>query len=293
MVISSVLVRNLHLSVESRPQGAYARAMIEPTRSEADQIFELIATLRGEGGCPWDREQRLGDVLSDLIEEAYELHWAALQNGPDVGADILDEMGDVFFLLCFAIAIRRESDAHLTLEKISLHAHRKIVARHPHVFGDAVAKNIDESVAHWERMKAKERAARGVETKTLDDVAGNLPSLRHARKVQERAAAVGFDWDDVSDVVAKLREEVDELEQAIADKDRDAVVHELGDVIFSAVNVARFVNVEGDAALDATTARFIDRFHRMETLILSEEKSLADMPLSEMDVFWERAKKQS
>jgi len=157
------------------------------------RVFDLIARLRGADGCPWDRAQTLDDVLSDLIEEAYELEWAGTHHGD---ADIFDEMGDVLFVLCFAIAIKRETSADFTLDAIAEHAYRKIHGRHPHVFGTEKAATPEESIVHWEQAKARERALKS--QGTLDGIAGNLPALRHAVKVQERVAGVGFDWNDVS-----------------------------------------------------------------------------------------------
>ncbi len=254
-------------------------------RDAVERVFALIERLRGEDGCPWDRKQTLDDILSDLIEEAYELEWAAAHRDDD---DVLDEMGDVLFLLCFAVSIKRETAPGFTLDAIAGHAHDKIKSRHPHVFGDAHADTPEESIAHWERMKAAERAKRNAGT--LDGVAGNLPPLRHAIKIQERAASVGFDWDHIEPVLAKLREEVDELEAALRSDDRNAVEHEMGDVIFSAANVSRFLKIDADEALQKSISKFIHRFEHMESAIHADGKRLEAMTLDEMDVYWNRAK---
>jgi len=250
-----------------------------------DRVFDLIARLRGADGCPWDRAQTLDDVLSDLIEEAYELEWAGTHHGD---ADIFDEMGDVLFVLCFAIAIKRETSADFTLDAIAEHAYRKIHGRHPHVFGTEKADTPEESIVHWEQAKARERALKS--QGTLDGIAGNLPALRHAVKVQERVAGVGFDWDDVKPVIAKLREEIGELEEALASGDKDHIKHEMGDVIFSSANVARFLKIDADEALQISTSKFINRFQRMEARIQSDGKKLESMTLDEMDTYWNRMK---
>jgi len=249
------------------------------------RVFDLIARLRGADGCPWDRAQTLDDVLSDLIEEAYELEWAGTHHGD---ADIFDEMGDVLFVLCFAIAIKRETSADFTLDAIAEHAYRKIHGRHPHVFGTEKADTPEESIVHWEQAKARERALKS--QGTLDGIAGNLPALRHAVKVQERVAGVGFDWDDVKPVIAKLREEIGELEEALASGDKDHIKHEMGDVIFSSANVARFLKIDADEALQISTSKFINRFQRMEARIQSDGKKLESMTLDEMDTYWNRMK---
>jgi MazG family protein len=249
------------------------------------RVFELIARLRAPDGCPWDRAQRLDDVLSDLIEEAYELEWAGTQRG---SAELLDEFGDVVFLICFALAIQHEVDPSFTLDRIATHAHDKIKGRHPHVFGDARAETPDESVVHWERIKAEERTKKG--TGALDGVAGNLPPLRHAVKIQERAGAVGFDWDEAAGTVAKLREEIDELEAALRSGIRSEIEDEMGDVVFAAANVSRFLKIDADEALRQSTSKFIRRFNTMEAMIRADGRRFEDMTLAEMNAYWERAK---
>ncbi|MDH3197040.1 MAG: nucleoside triphosphate pyrophosphohydrolase [Candidatus Krumholzibacteria bacterium] len=249
-------------------------------------VLDLIGTLRGPGGCPWDRAQSLEDILSDLVEEAYELEWAAARHGD---AETLDEMGDVLFLLCFAVSVKRETNPSFTLDAIAGHAHEKIKSRHPHVFGDETAATPEESIAHWERAKARERAA-GPGAGALAGVAGNLPPLRHAQKIQQRAASVGFDWERTEDIVAKIREELAELEDALRQGAGDAIRHEVGDLLFSVVNVARFLRIDSEAALVTTTSRFVRRFEALERLIADDGRRLSDMTLAEMDVYWERVK---
>jgi MazG family protein len=199
-------------------------------------------------------------------------------------------MGDVLFLICFAVTVKREAAPDFTLEAIATHAHDKIKSRHPHVFGDARADTPEESIAHWERAKAAERARRNIDT--LDGVAGNLPPLRHALKIQERAASVGFDWDRVDGVIAKLREEVSELEAALRSGDGDAIDHEMGDVLFSAVNVSRFLKIDPDEALQKSISKFIRRFQSMESAIGADGKRLESMTLDEMETYWTRAKSE-
>ena len=250
-----------------------------------ERLFALIARLRGENGCPWDRAQTLDDILSDLIEEAYELEWAGTHHG--AGA-LMDEMGDVLFLLCFALSLRREVDPDFTLSRVATHAHDKIKGRHPHVFGDATASSREESILHWEKSKARERAHRG--DGALSGVAGNLPPLRHAVKILERAGSTGFDWDEIAPVIEKLREEIDELEAALLSGESDAIHDETGDVLFAAANVARFLKIDADLALQRSTSKFIHRFELMEQMINADGKRFEDMTLDEMDVYWERAK---
>lgn len=249
------------------------------------RVFELIARLRAPDGCPWDRAQTLPDLLSDLIEETYELEWAAKEDGQH---ELFEEFGDVLFVLCFALFVQHEISPRFTLAALADHAHDKIKARHPHVFGDAKAATADESLVHWERMKQEERAKKG--SGTLDGVAGNLPPLRHAVKIQERAGAVGFDWDEAAETVAKLREEIDELEAALRSGIRAEIEDEMGDVVFAAANVSRFLKIDADDALRQSTSKFIRRFNAMEAMIRADGRRFEDMTLSEMNAYWERAK---
>ncbi len=260
--------------------------MSEASNDAIKQLFGLIKRLRGANGCPWDREQKLGDILSDLVEEAYELDWAGL-NHPQ---ELFEEMGDVLFLVCFAIAVKHESDPEFTIDRIAGHAHDKIYNRHPHVFGDAEASTSGESLVHWERIKAEERNRKNADGDVFDGVAGNLPPMRMAEKVQERAASVGFDWDETSGIIDKLREEIDELEASLKSGDRDDIKEELGDLLFSVINMTRFLNIDASGALNATTTKFTSRFHKMEVMIRADGKALADMTLAEMDAYWDRAK---
>ena len=168
------------------------------------------------------------------------------------------------------------------------YAHDKIKSRHPHVFGDAKAATPDESIVHWERMKQEERAKKG--GGVLDGVAGNLPPLRHAVKIQERAGGVGFDWDDVAGTVDKLREEVDELDAALKGGNRAEIEDEMGDVLFAAANVGRFLKLDTDEVLRQSTAKFIRRFTAMEAMIKADGRRFEGMTLADMNAYWERAK---
>jgi len=250
-------------------------------------LFDLIARLRGPNGCPWDREQTADNILSDLIEETYELQWAHAQD--DVHGT-LDELGDVVFVLVFAISLLHERDRNITLSKLAQHAYDKIYRRHPHVFGDSEARNKAEGLAHWERVKEEERATRKESNGLFEDIPGTLPPLRRAEKIQRRAARTGFDWDDARGILAKIREETDEVEEALAGDNRARIEHEVGDLFFSVMNLSRFLNVDAEKALTATNAKFVSRYKRMEKLIAGEGRSMDGMTLDELDRYWEQAK---
>jgi MazG family protein len=250
------------------------------------KLFDLIGTLRGEGGCPWDRAQTLGTILSDLIEEAYELQWAEARGSH---GDLHEELGDVLFVLTFAIALVRESDPSVTVETLAEKVYEKIKRRHPHVFGDAVARNKDESLKHWNRVKAEEKTG---SQPVFAGVPGDLPPLRMADKIQRLAAEKGFDWPDTTGIFQKIREEVNETEETVAVGPTERVEEEIGDLFFSVVNLSRFLNVDGEMALARANAKFVHRYDVMERLIEKDGRRLQDMSLEEMDVYWERTKKK-
>ena len=255
---------------------------------ELKKLFDLIDTLRGEDGCPWDRAQTPAGIISDLVEEVHELQWAYAQNGRE---DIFEETGDVVFVLTFALKLLQEEYPELTLERITSAAHDKIMRRHPHVFGNDVAKTKDEGLAHWNRVKAQEKEQRA--DNIFADLPGKLPPVRRSEKIQRRAARVGFDWSDTRGIIKKIREEVDELEKTLEDgEDRTLSEGELGDLFFSVINLSRFLNIDAEKALTATNAKFVRRFLAMEQLIANDDRRLEGMTLEEMDRYWELAKRE-
>jgi tetrapyrrole methylase family protein/MazG family protein len=248
------------------------------------KLFDLIARLRGEDGCPWDRAQTLETILSDLIEEAYELQWAQARGSKN---ELGEELGDVLFVLVFAIALARETDPSVTVEKLADRAHAKIKRRHPHVFGDAVARTERESLVHWNRIKAEEKP----EVDSLfDEVPGDFPPLRKAEKIQRLAAKTGFDWPDTTGIFQKIREEVDEVEETLSGEINDRIEEEIGDLFFSVVNLSRFLNVDGEAALARANAKFIKRYETMESFVHQDGHRLEELTLEEMDVYWDKTK---
>jgi tetrapyrrole methylase family protein/MazG family protein len=253
------------------------------------KLFDILETLRGDEGCPWDRSQKIEDILSDLIEEAYELEWANVTGSPEA---VLEEMGDVLFVACFAIALVREKDPAFTLENITSGAYEKIKRRHPHVFGKESARTKEEGLAHWNRMKSEERRDKELDESAVGDVPASFSPIRKAERIQKLAAGVNFDWPDASGVIAKIREEVDELEHGLRENSEDIVREELGDLLFSVVNLCRFLNVDGEQALTQTNAKFSRRFQEMERLIREDSCHLQDLSLDEMDQYWERAKER-
>lgn len=255
-------------------------------RRGLSDLLTLVRKLRSPGGCPWDRARPLEDVLSSLVDECYEALWAR-QRGRN--EELLDELGDILFLLVFALGILAEGDPRATIEELATRSHSKITRRHPHVFGGEKAESIEESLAHWNRAKEKEKEAEG-RAGTLGRWEGNLPPLRKAEKVQRRAAAVGFDWDDALGIVEKLREELDEVERCLRAGAGSELREEVGDLMFTVVNLIRFLEMDAEAVLASAVVKFIDRFGKMEALMAAEGRKLGELGIEELDRYWERAK---
>lgn len=248
-----------------------------------ERLVGVMARLRGPGGCPWDREQTLASLKPYLVEEAYEVLEAIDQGGVE---EHREELGDLLLQVVFQAELRREEgsfDAADVAHAIS----DKLVRRHPHVFEHEGAQEAKEALRHWEQRKAEEKKGRSV----LGGVPRNLPALLRAQRVGEKASQVGFDWPGIDGPFEKIEEELGELKAAIDSGDRRAIESELGDVLFSVVNVARFLEVGAEDALRSTTDRFMERFQRVEKELAREGKSVADTPLEALEALWQEAKR--
>ncbi len=249
-----------------------------------DALVRVMATLRDpSAGCPWDREQTLGTLKAYAVEEVYELLDAIDDGRPDLHRD---ELGDVLLQIVFQAQIRAEEgafDAYDVCRAIAA----KMVRRHPHVFGDEEVGSAAESRGAWERIKEQERAGRPEPSSALDGVPRSLPALLRASRLGEKAAAVGFDWAAEADVLPKIREEIAELEEALAAGERGAVAAEFGDVLLSLSSLARHVGVEPEDALRGANDRFTARFRRMEEL---SDAPLSTLDAAALDALWLRAK---
>jgi MazG family protein len=248
-----------------------ARILGHVKNDELRKLSDLIDVLRAEDGCPWDRAQKPADILSDLVEEVYELQWAYAERQREA---IREELGDVIFVLVFALKLLREEYPEISLGEVTSAVHDKIYRRHPHVFGDDTARTQEEGLAHWNRMKAMEGKTR--QDDAFADIPGMLPPIRRAEKIQRRAADVGFDWTDTAGIFGKIREEIDEVEAALQSR-RDRITDELGDLFFAVINLSRFLNVDGEKALTGANAKFISRFLKMEKLAAADGRHLASM----------------
>lgn len=250
-----------------------------------DRLIDIMKALRSKEGCPWDREQTHDSLKRYFIEETYEyLEVVDL----DDKKRMCEELGDVLLQVVFHAQIASESN-DFNIEDVINGICDKLTHRHPHVFGDVSAETSSEVLKNWEEIKKKEKGLVH-QSSVLEDVPKNLPALMRSYKVQQKAAQVGFDWDNIPDVFAKIREEIDELEIEYKKKDKTGIEDELGDVIFSIVNLARFLKVHPELALTQATNKFIERFSIVERKTAELGKNISDMTLRELDNLWEQAK---
>jgi XTP/dITP diphosphohydrolase/tetrapyrrole methylase family protein/MazG family protein/ATP diphosphatase len=255
------------------------------------ELQELTRRLRRD--CPWDREQTARTIVPHTVEEAYEVADAAEAGDP---AKLLDELGDLLFQVYF-LAILLEEAGEGDLEGVARAVHAKLVRRHPHVFGEVEAETAGRVRERWEAIKSEQEDRAGI----FHDVPASLPALLQARKLQRRAVAAGFDWPDLAGPLAKVREELSELEVEVAragepapETEPDAAVaRELGDLLFTVVNLARRLNVDPELALRGTNARFVDRVERAEELARAQGETWAELPLAEQDHYYELAKTET
>ena len=248
-----------------------------------NDLREIISLLRGPDGCPWDSEQTHKSIRRNLLEEAYEAAEAIDDGDMD---HLTEELGDVLMQVFFHADIAEKS-GHFDLDKIADATCKKLIRRHPHVFGDLKARNGSESLVFWEEIKREEHKHDSV-ADAMRSVARSLPALWRAEKVQKKAAKIGFDWPEHSGALDALRSELRELEDAISSG--SGVGEELGDLIFSAVNVARFCGVDPEQALGISCDKFISRFACLERKARDQGQRLDDMTLDEMEELYQQAK---
>ncbi|NMB02878.1 MAG: nucleoside triphosphate pyrophosphohydrolase [Firmicutes bacterium] len=248
-------------------------------------LVEIIAKLRSPEGCPWDREQTHLSLKRFLLEEAYELFEAIDQEDSSA---IKDELGDVLLQVLLHAQIASEK-GEFSINDVIVNLSEKLIRRHPHVFADVLAETPEEVVTNWDAIKKTEKA--GVaRTSVLDGVPSVFPALMRAEKIQKKAAKVGFDWEHTPEVVEKVREELGELEEAVATGVQQDLEEELGDLLFATVNLARFIKVDPEFALQQATAKFTKRFQLLESYAQAENLDLKKLSLDELNALWDRAK---
>ena len=245
-----------------------------------DKLVAIMNELREK--CPWDKKQTIESLRQLTIEETYEL--AEAINHGDFNA-LKEELGDLLLHIVFYSKIADEKN-EFNLQDVIDGNCEKLIARHPHIYGDVQALTDEEVKANWEKLKLKE-GKKGI----LSGVPKGLPALVKALRIQEKAKTVGFEWENKDQVWLKVEEEISELKEAELQKDQSAIEQEFGDLLFSLINYARFLKVDPEAALEKTNSKFIQRFNAMEAAALAESKELANMSLDEMDAIWNRIKK--
>lgn len=260
---------------------------IDLPRHSVEGLMQMMRRLRAPGGCPWDAEQTHESLKKTLLEECWEVIDAIDRKDPD---DLCEELGDLLMQIAFHVVIEEEH-ASFTLRDVATGITNKMIFRHPHVFGSTHVENSDEVLVNWEKLKKEEKHQQTVAS-AMDSVPKSFPPLLRAYKIQKKAADVGFDWQSAEEALPKVHEEADEVLEAMAAGDPGRIADEVGDLFFAAVNVARLKKVDPDLALTHATDKFEKRFKLTEKLIAEDGKRLEEMTLPEMDVYWEKAKKE-
>jgi len=253
------------------------------TRKNQLKAFDRLLTIMDElrTQCPWDKKQTLQSLRHLTIEETYELGDAILDNNLQ---EVKKELGDLLLHIVFYAKIGSETK-DFDIADVANSICEKLIHRHPHIYGDVKVKDEKEVKQNWEKLKLKEG-----KTSVLEGVPKSLPALIKASRIQEKVAGVGFDWEESHQVWEKVEEELQEFKQEITNKNQEAIEQEFGDVLFSLVNYARFLNINPENALERTNKKFTKRFQYLESKAKILNKSLSEMTLAEMDVFWEEAK---
>lgn len=264
-----------------------------------EDLVELMNKLRSPTGCPWDREQTYATLAPMLLEEAYEAFEAVEEACEGRPNELRDELGDLLFQIIFYAQVAKERN-EFSIEDVTSAIHDKMVRRHPHVFGDTSANDTATVLRNWEAMKQDERRAAGKtqhEDSLLDGVSSKAPALMEAHQLSTKAARVGFDWERVEDIFAKLEEEIGELRAAIQthassneETDHARVREELGDLLFAVTNIARHLKVEPEAALKLTNRKFRKRFSYIEAKLRERKQMFESTSLDEMEALWQQAK---
>lgn len=247
-----------------------------------EDIVNLTSHLRSPEGCPWDKEQDLMSIRNYIIEEAYE---AVQAIESETAEDMIEEFGDLLLQVVFASQIAKDG-CRFDISDVLDHLHNKLVRRHPHVFGEKKARDAEEAVKSWHEQKLKEKTRKA----RLLNIPRTMPALLRAQRVGEKASQVGFDWDNVQDVLDKVKEEINEIEQEINSGSRENLESEWGDLAFATVNLARHLKIDSETAAHRASEKFIGRFEKVEDLAKEKGKVLTDMSLEEMDQLWDEVK---
>ena len=249
------------------------------------QLCDIVARLRGADGCPWDREQNNASLVPPLLEEAYEVAGAVYAND-DV--NLREELGDLLLLIVMHAQIAAE-EKRFDIDEIAREINEKLIRRHPHVFATSDARGSEAVIKQWEAIKHAEKKEASHYLASLPKA---LPALTRAEKAQKKAARVNFDWRELSDMIAKVDEELEETKAAVTSADNRMIADEIGDLLFAVVNLARKCQLEAESLLQAATDKFVARFNEMEDRLHARGGKLGDTSLEELDTIWEEIKRQ-
>src|SRR5438105_9248340 len=253
--------------------------------SSFNRLRDIVAKLRGPGGCPWDQEQTHESLLPATIEEAYEVAEAARSKND---AHFQEELGDLLLLVVMHAEIAREA-GRFNIDNVIAQITEKLIRRHPHVFGESDARDSGAVLKQWEAIKREEKQG---DQHYLASLPTALPALMRAQKAQEKVARVNFDWTELRDVIAKVEEELGELKEAISSEDQKLIENEVGDLLFAVVNLARKCKLDAETALQAATDKFVGRFNLLEDELRARGKKLGSVDLAELDAIWNQIKRR-
>lgn len=252
---------------------------------DINDLLQIMTILRSPGGCPWDAEQTHASIKKDFIEETYEVIEAINKDDKEL---LKEELGDVLLQVVFHCEIEREQNC-FNFSDITDGLCKKLIERHPHVFGEVKVSGTDEVLTNWDDIKRKSKGQK-TQGSSMLKVPKELPALMRSQKIQSKAKKAGFDWDDMSGAFDALESEIKELKEAINKKDADSIEDEFGDVLFSCVNVARFIGVDSEEALTRSNEKFITRFLEVEKLAEERKINMKETPIDELDELWKEAK---
>jgi MazG family protein len=255
------------------------------TENSIQKLISIVERLRGPDGCPWDKAQTTASLRPYLLEECHEYLCAIEQSCHE---NIRDELGDLLLQVVLHAQIFKEQK-QFTLEDAAESICEKLIRRHPHVFTEQTSDDIDLDL-QWEAIKLSERSNANDDPSLFDSIETTIPPLQYARKISEKAKRIGLDWPDTKSVLNKIREEVDELEDALQSRSQDEISHELGDLLFATVNIARHLDIDTEIALHQTNIRFTNRVRQIESILKQRNKSFKDLSITELDSLWEKAK---
>ncbi len=260
--------------------------ILEKDKYNFNDLVDIVKILRGEDGCPWDREQTHKSIRDDLIEETYEVIEAIDTENPEL---LREELGDVLLQIVFHAGIESD-EGRFTIDDVADEICKKMIYRHPHVFADTIADTSEEVLKNWESLKSNEKQ-RNTVTDKLRAIPPQLPALMRASKVGKKASC--FDFPDVPSILAKVKEELFELEEAIYKANADNIYEEAGDLLLSVTSLCRKLNVNAERALNDATDKFINRFEKVEKDVISMGKNIKDMDINELDMIWDQNKQKS